>query len=248
MLYESVIDRNYIRLAIAASLPILGLFGIFFFITIFGSIFQMIGPITGAITNSRYHSAIAPNIAQAEILGFGRPHMTIQMPIYKESLEGVIMPTVASLKEAISHYELCGGTANIFINDDGLQLLPEEEVNARINFYHDNNIGWVARPGHGVDGFIRAGKFKKASNMNYALNLSNKVEDLVVAGVAQLAEKGNSLTSVEEEQLYQSALAKVIEEDGKARAGGNIRVGEHILIIDSDTRVVRVFILHSELF
>ena len=50
------------------------------------------------------------------------PHITIQMPVYKESLAGVIRPTVASLKAAISQYELQGGTANIFINDDGLQV------------------------------------------------------------------------------------------------------------------------------
>jgi hypothetical protein len=48
--------------------------------------------------------------------------VTIEMPVYKESLTSVIMPTVTSLKAAISHYELNGGTANIFIFDDGLQV------------------------------------------------------------------------------------------------------------------------------
>jgi hypothetical protein len=33
----------------------------------------------------------------------------VQMPVYKEGLEGVIMPTVTSLKAAISHYESHGG-------------------------------------------------------------------------------------------------------------------------------------------
>ena len=49
----------------------------------------------------------------------------LQMPVYKESLRGVIMPTVNSLKTAISRYELCGGTASIFVNDDGLQACPK---------------------------------------------------------------------------------------------------------------------------
>lgn len=75
----------------------------------------------------------------------------------------VIGPTVRSIKQAITTYELQGGTANIFINDDGLQLLDEEERLARIEFYNDNNIGWTARPGHNSDGFIRKGKFKKVS-------------------------------------------------------------------------------------
>jgi hypothetical protein len=44
------------------------------------------------------------------------------MPVYKENLASVIIPTVNSLKQAISHYELNGGTASIFINDDGLQV------------------------------------------------------------------------------------------------------------------------------
>lgn len=77
------------------------------------------------------------------------------------------MPTVRSLKAAISTYELQGGTANIFYNDDGLQLISEDERQARIDFYADNMIGWTARPPHGMDGFVRKGKFKKASNMNY---------------------------------------------------------------------------------
>jgi hypothetical protein len=32
------------------------------------------------------------------------PHITIQMPVYKEGLEGVIIPTVESLKKAITTY------------------------------------------------------------------------------------------------------------------------------------------------
>lgn len=49
----------------------------------------------------------------------------------------------------------------MFINDDGLQLIDDEERRARIDFYADNCIGWTARPKHGVNGFTRKGKFKK---------------------------------------------------------------------------------------
>lgn len=51
----------------------------------------------------------------------------------------------------------------MFVNDDGLQLIDEEERRARIDFYADNCIGWTARPKHGVNGFTRKGKFKKVS-------------------------------------------------------------------------------------
>ena len=42
----------------------------------------------------------------------------------------------------------------------------------------------------------------------------------------------------EEKELYEESLAKALEEsNGIAWAAGNIRIGELILIIDSDTRV-----------
>ena len=84
------------------------------------------------------------------------------MPVYKEGLDAVIKPTINSLKAAISHYESRGGTASIFINDDGMRAISEEEAQMRRDYYHDNNIGWVARPKHEKDGFQRKGKFKKA--------------------------------------------------------------------------------------
>jgi hypothetical protein len=40
-------------------------------------------------------------------------HITIQCPVYNESLAGVIIPTVESLKVAISTYELQGGTERL---------------------------------------------------------------------------------------------------------------------------------------
>jgi hypothetical protein len=91
--------------------------------------------------------------------------VTIQCPVYKEGLASVIMPTVRSIKKAMSTYELQGGSANMFINDDGLQLIGEEERRARIEFYADNNIGWTARPKHEKGGFQRKGKFKKVCRL-----------------------------------------------------------------------------------
>ena len=93
------------------------------------------------------------------------PHITIQCPVYKEGLAATIAPTIRSIKAAISTYELQGGSANMFINDDGLKLLDEEGRRARIDFYTDHGIGWTARPkaGEEVNGkaFERRGKFKK---------------------------------------------------------------------------------------
>ena len=111
--------------------------------------------------NSKYYSAKCSPRLQNRIL----PHITIQCPVYKEGLAAVIAPTVKSIKQAISTYELQGGSANMFVNDDGLQIIGEEERCARIEFYADHSIGWVARPKHGANGFNRKGKFKKVRNI-----------------------------------------------------------------------------------
>lgn len=36
------------------------------------------------------------------------------------------MPTVASVRAAVKYYESVGGTATIYINDDGMQVLPRD--------------------------------------------------------------------------------------------------------------------------
>jgi hypothetical protein len=90
---------------------------------------------------------------------------------------------------------------------------------------------------------MRQGKFKKASNMNFALNVSVKVERLLQQLVNEYtsSEEGDQgyLTVEEEEELYNKALNQVLAGDPRAKAGGNVRIGEVILIVDSDTQVVR---------
>lgn len=238
---ECLLDGSYIRLALIAPVPLLILISLFFFQTIFSSLFQIIGPIGGAFTNSRFYSYHKPSLRRAYAEGFVPPRVTIQMPVYKEGMESVIIPTVRSLQAAISYYESRGGTASIFMNDDGLRAgLSDEEAQMRRDFYHDNHIGWVARPKHnGDEGYVRAGKFKKASNMNFALNISRKVEAYLQVMVEEkLAAEGTDMIDEnEEEELYQQALARVLDENPLAWAEGNVRVGEIILIVDSDTRV-----------
>lgn len=246
MLKNSLLDHDWTRFALLSTTPVLGLVGLFFVVSIFANSFQLFGSIAVVKTNSRFYSAIKPNLSQAERTGFGRPHITIQMPVYKESLATVIIPTVNSLKAAISCYERVGGTANIFVNDDGLQYLSDDEREERISFYRDNNIGWVARPKHNDEGFIRAGKFKKASNMNYALNISNRVEDLLLKRIYEKDQtKSGFISSQDEEQMYNSCLHDVLAADGHALADGNIRVGEFILIVDSDTRIPNDCLLYG---
>ncbi|KAG6878989.1 hypothetical protein C0992_006047 [Termitomyces sp. T32_za158] len=160
------------------------------------------------------------------------PHITIQMPVYKESLELVIAPSVFSIKKAMQTYARQGGTSAIFICDDGLQLMSEKDREERIAFYANHNIGWVARPGHSSapDGFKRAGKFKKAS----------KLEKFLARLIADGVEEGRNDSL--EDQAMRMAAQEVFEESDKrfkpwCSNGKSIRIGEIILIVDSDTIV-----------
>jgi hypothetical protein len=152
------VDTNsgtYIHLALLALTPVQVFFTLFFCQVIIGCLAQLFGPVRQMTVNSKFYSAKAPPRLQSAIL----PHITIQCPVYKEGLGSVIAPTVKSIKQAISTYELQGGSANMFVNDDGLQIIDEDERRARIEFYADHSIGWVARPKHG-DNFTRRGKCK----------------------------------------------------------------------------------------
>ena len=54
---------------------------------------------------------------------------------------GAVTPACRSLEAAVAAYEKAGGSASIFINDDGLQLMSPEAQLARIRFYRQHNIG-----------------------------------------------------------------------------------------------------------
>ncbi|KAL2015088.1 hypothetical protein VTK56DRAFT_6327 [Thermocarpiscus australiensis] len=237
--YQSTVDGTYLRWALLAACPVQMFVSLFFFQAMITSIFQLFGPISAVNSNSKYYSGKPPRRLDRNEQEL--PHVTIQMPVYKEGLAAVIKPTVLSLKAAISTYEMQGGSANIFVNDDGMQLLSDEEAQARRDFYDEHNIGWVARPPHNPNPkadsdekrFVRRGKFKKASNMNYALHISNRVEDKLAA-----IARDSRWNSVQENAAYQQCLADVLQEDeGRTWAEGNIRIGDYILLIDSDTRV-----------
>ena len=216
------------------------------------------GPIGQMKKNSKYFSGQRPMAIKTNNL----PHVTIQCPVYKEDLTLTIKPTMDSIKAAIARYQSRGGNANIFVNDDGMNLVSPEAAEARRQFYSDNEIGWVARPKHispdtkgklrpfrkggflglkgpktelpdGVQPFIRAGKFKKASNMNFALAFSVKVEDKLAS-----ITRNEKWTSNDERREYERCCEEVFAEmPPTTQFGGNVRIGDYILLIDSDTRV-----------
>jgi hypothetical protein len=160
-----------------------------------------------------------------------------------------------SLKKAMQTYARQGGTSSIFVHDDGLQIISDADRNERIRFYADNGIGWVARPKHddSEGGFKRRGRFKKASNMNYGLSLSLKMEEFIRRLELERAEKASVEDSASssdgdediEEQALRMAVEEIYEESGRrfrpwAYNAKALRMGEIILIVDSDTIVPEV--------
>jgi cellulose synthase/poly-beta-1,6-N-acetylglucosamine synthase-like glycosyltransferase len=238
----------------------------FFYNFVIMLVAQAIGPVAQFHQNSKYYSAIKPG--PNPTVDNKLPHVTIQMPVYKESLTETIAPSCESLKKAMQTYARQGGTSTIMICDDGMQLLDENAAAARKRYYADHGIGWIARPGHSSapDGFKRAGRFKKASNMNYALEVSLKMEEYLTRYLSDEREVSNARMASqlrraserqqgimggweeeeEEEPLedlaLRAAMDEVYTESGNRfqpwGAGGRaLRVGEIILIVDSDTIV-----------
>ncbi|KIY43226.1 hypothetical protein FISHEDRAFT_53946 [Fistulina hepatica ATCC 64428] len=256
LLAEWRLDDDYTRFALLVTAPFLFCVSIFFSLQIitnlsflqvlyslcgnlvFKSLLR-IGPVAQFHENSRYYSAVPPQ--EEDHAQFSLPHITIEMPVYKESLEETIAPSVFSLKKAMQTYARQGGTCAIFIHEDGLQSLSPEERDKRISFYANHNIGWVARPPHSnsPDGFQRAGRFKKASNMNYGLALSLVMEKHIVA--LEAAAEGEDDPDLENKAL-ELAIQETFEKTGNkwkpwASNARSLRLGEIILIVDSDTIV-----------
>lgn len=243
LLQEAMLDGQWLRFCLLVTAPFSFCVSLFFSLQIIGNIGMIIGPVSQYYENSRYYSAIKPE--EDKEVDSALPHVTIELPVYKESLEQTIGPSVYSLKKAMQTYARQGGTSSIFVHDDGLQLISEEERAERIAFYADHNIGWVARPPHesAPDGFKRAGRFKKASNMNYGLALSLKLEKhlkvlLETEELGELEDDGQPL----EDRALNMACEEIFMESGEkwkpwACNGKSIRMGEVILLVDSDTIV-----------
>jgi hypothetical protein len=88
--------------------------------------------------------------------------------------------------------------------------------------------------------------------MNYCLDFSNRVEDELLRLIAQRVETTEHgtvhITFEEENELYNKALETVLSaDDGKTMADGNVRLGEIILLVDCDTRVVSSVLLFNSI-
>ena len=200
-----------------------------FFLMIFpanslvSSIINMFCPIWVFKRNSKFYSCIHPSLPfnhkvtndEFYTEDFTYPSVTIQIPVYKESLETVIKPTIISLLECKAFYD--GHIdVNIIVSDDGLQAINSSDKQERIRFYEENNIGYIGRPPQN-----RKGKFKKASNLNFSMAISRLYSMLIKK------HEPNPLLKIKRQ----------LSNDCTVELGGNLFIGDYILLVDADTRI-----------
>ena len=121
--------------------------------------------------------------------------LTIQIPVYNESFNDLLSKTLINLLKTCRDFnDNFDKQINILICEDGLQAINpavnEKEINDRIEFYNKYyEISYIARQKQG-----RRGKFKKASNINFSLNIINKMKN---ENLESLSKKYNFLYKME---------------------------------------------------
>lgn len=148
-----------------------------------------------------------------------RPVMiTIQIPVYTEDFGETLVNTYENIKMFVEHFnsEHNDCKANILIHEDGLQKVNDNERARRIKYYNQfDNSFYIARQ---VDG--RAGRFKKASNMNFGMRQILKIN------------RQNNLNRTEEWETASHTLNFMY----KKSTASNFEIGKYILLIDSDSK------------
>lgn len=82
-------------------------------------------------------------------------------------------------------------------------MISEKERNARVFAYKRHGVSYVARPPPSIR--PRKGLFKKASNLNYALNVAIRVEEI-------MAESGGQVTDpVEVRRTFEAGRSGTYE-------------------------------------
>ena len=166
--------------------------------------------------NSKYYSGLEiPDFyVQSEIY----PHITIQIPIYKENLHNTIKPTLLHCcREADRYMDETSAYCNIIVCDDGYNIISEADRCERVQFYQDIGIGFTARPHPSK--YPRKGRFKKAGNLNFSLNFYELFMMEDVKGPKDIRAKRQRLL------------------DLGAVYGGDVTYGQYVFLIDSDTRL-----------
>jgi len=182
------------------------------------NVINMFCPITFMKKNNKYMSCNYPEPTSSR-----PPHtVTISVPVYKESFEKVIKPTLLSLMACREYYEDDQVIdVNIIVSDDGLNCIGDDEQNIRVQFYRDNNIAYVARPVKN-----RVGKFKKASNLNFTMN------------ICELFDRVRNEYGLPNYTDVNKIVTQLLSEFGcETVVDGELVIGDFILLVDADSRI-----------
>ena len=244
----SIIDHEWARLCWMLASPVLGVWLLPFVEMAVRNPWQLMQAILRDRKTSLTWTESQQSCQVAVEGGFRPPHITILIPVYKESVAGVLIPTIRSLLRAVRCYQEAGGKVNIVVCDDGLQLIDHEERSKRIKLYSETGLAWVARPRHGTligyTCFIRKGKFKKASNLNNACYVALETQERMRAADANNTFGNltpNSIPSTDRDLVeYIGALSRTSTVNW---TGGDVRLGEILFCIDSDCRFPSNFLL-----
>ena len=228
-LYEVSKTEEYTIVLTTITTPIMFgflLFPLHFFVSNFFAIFYSNNYLN---TNSKYFAS-KPVDNSITIENF--PPVTIQIPIYDEDFNSVIRPMLLNCIKVRNTYS---GPCNIVVNDDGIFKFIKDNLknlptcyNAleRIKYYKKHNIAFTARKYA-----ERKGRFKKASNMNFGYSIIPSNNDVCI--------------DINCEENIDNTLENVkINYVDKYMYYGNIKIGDFIILIDSDSSLPKHF-LHN---
>jgi hypothetical protein len=198
--------------------------------------------------NSACWSGTPPSQIIAREAGYQPPPITILVPVYKEMLDAIIVPTISNILRAVGAYHEHGGRANIVVCDDGLQVIDEDERSERRNFYSSMDLSWVSRPKHGykpsdtAQAFYRRGKFKFGSNLNNACNAASMIRQRYKETCKGLLTLRPSQREIHPDQIVHTLYQCEEIEAGLNWVGGSPLLGSVVVVIDSDCRVPTRFL------
>ncbi|GAA5869706.1 hypothetical protein JCM3774_003825 [Rhodotorula dairenensis] len=104
---EYLEDDYWPRFFIALAIPFQFCVSQFFCVVVIAIILQLLGPVKQMHQNNRYYSGERPPRMKGPL-----PAFTILMPVYKEGLDTVLLPTIRSLQDAIKTEQIHSSPSN----------------------------------------------------------------------------------------------------------------------------------------
>jgi hypothetical protein len=209
-------DNNYYKLIIFICIPLIIIITSFYIFYLINTIYNIFVPKKWIEQDSETLTFSKKNLTDKFLNDFFNKNesndiiLTIQIPVYDELFDKVICKTLENLLNTCNNFNnRFDKKINMLICDDGLQSLNDvEEIENRINFYNKHyEISYIGRQKNG-----RKGKFKKASNLNFSLNIINEIKT-----------KKIDILSQEKNFLY--------------KLNENFELGKYILLFDSDSQI-----------